>query len=92
MPYRLHTLSLALPLALVAGQAQAARMDNFVLLDHQGAAHERFYYRDALAVDIMMRGNGCPIERKALNDCKALREFGGLAMGPGRSYRLSCNV
>ena len=76
MPYRLHALSLALPLALtlVAGQAQAARVDNFMLLDQEGAAHELYYYRDAPAVVIMVQGNGCPIVRNALNDYKALRD------------------
>ena len=76
MPYRLHALSIALPLALalVAGQAQAARVDNFMLLDHEGAAHELYYYRDAPAVVIMAQGNGCPIVRNALNDYKALRD------------------
>ena len=76
MPYRLHALSVALllALALVAGQSQAARVDNFVLLDHEGAAHELYYYRDAPAVVIMVQGNGCPIVRNALNDYKALRD------------------
>ena len=76
MPYRLPALSLTLPLvlALAAGQGQAARVDNFVLLDQEGAAHELYYYRDAPAVVIMAQGNGCPIVRNALNDYKALRD------------------
>ena len=76
MPQRLRTLTLALPLAsaIAVGQAQAAQVDNFVLLDHLGAAHELHYYRDAPAVVIMVQGNGCPIVRNALNDYKALRD------------------
>ncbi len=53
--------------------ALAKRVDNFVLLDHRGDAHELYYHKDAAAVVIMVQGNGCPVVRNALVDFKALR-------------------
>ena len=54
--------------------AHAMRVDNFVLLDHEGAAHELYYHKDASAIVIMVQGNGCPVVRNALNDFKAVRD------------------
>ena len=56
-----------------AAPTQALRVDNFVLLDHTGSAHELYYQSDAAAVVIMIQGNGCPVVRNALADFKALR-------------------
>lgn len=49
-------------------------VDNFVLLDHQGTAHELYYHNDAPAIAIMIQGNGCPIVRNAWSDYKAVRD------------------
>ena len=53
--------------------ANAARVDNFMLLDHRGDAHELHYHRNADAVVIMVQGNGCPIVRNALGDFAQLQ-------------------
>jgi hypothetical protein len=58
---------------LVSAPIQALRVDNFMLLDHTGSAHELYYQSDASAVVIMIQGNGCPVVRNALADFKALR-------------------
>ncbi len=42
------------------------RVDNFMLLDHQGKAHELHYRTDAKAIVLMVQGNGCPIVRNQL--------------------------
>ncbi len=72
---RLYVLSglVSLALAAVAPPALADRVDNFVLLDHRGDAHELYYHKGADAVVIMVQGNGCPIVRNALVDFKALQ-------------------
>lgn len=54
--------------------AHAMRVDNFVLLDHKGDAHDLYYHKNASAIVIMVQGNGCPIVRNALTDYKALRD------------------
>ena len=59
---------------LLGGIAQAERIENFVLLDQHGDAHNLYYHRDKSAVVIMIQGNGCPIVRNALTDYKALRD------------------
>lgn len=57
---------LSLSLALLCMNALAApRVDNFALLDQNGASHELYYYRDAQAIVLMIQGNGCPIVRNA---------------------------
>ncbi|MCZ6659626.1 MAG: redoxin domain-containing protein [Gammaproteobacteria bacterium] len=61
-------------IALLPISGYAMRVDNFVLLDHEGDAHELYYHGDASAVVIMVQGNGCPIVRNALTDYKALRD------------------
>ncbi len=65
---------LAVVLTTLAGFAHASRVDNFVLLDQHGDAHELYYHKDAAAVVLMIQGNGCPIVRNALPDFKALRD------------------
>ena len=59
---------------LIGSSVQAERIENFVLLDHHGDAHNLYYHRDKSAVVIMIQGNGCPIVRNALTDYKALRD------------------
>ena len=54
--------------------AQAERIDNFVLLDQHGDAHNLYYHKDKSAIVVMIQGNGCPIVRNALTDYKALRD------------------
>ena len=50
------------------------RVDNFMLLDHAGDAHELYYYADAPAVVLIVQGNGCPIVRNALADYRTLSD------------------
>ena len=64
---------LAIP-AVAAAQGSANHVDNFVLLDHRGDAHELYYYADAPAVVLIVQGNGCPIVRNALGDFRAVSE------------------
>ncbi len=59
---------------LVTSTLQAERIENFVLLDQHGDAHNLHYHRDKSAVVIMIQGNGCPIVRNALTDYKDLRD------------------
>ena len=74
MPSRAVSLSLLGFLTLIPGvDAHALKVDNFVLLDHTGAAHELYYQADASAVVIMIQGNGCPVVRNALADFNAAR-------------------
>src|SRR6185295_17674388 len=57
-------------LALSPGE----RVDNFRLLDHNGASHELYYLSDAKAVVLMAHGNGCDIVRNTLPALKEIRE------------------
>ena len=59
---------------LIGSSVQAERIENFVLLDQHGDAHNLYYHRDKSAVVIMIQGNGCPIVRNALTDYRALRD------------------
>ena len=62
----------------IAPPAQALgpgdRVDNFRLLDQNGASHELYYLSDAKAVVIMVHGNGCPIVRNTLPGLKEIRD------------------
>ncbi len=49
-------------------------VENFVLLDHMGQAHELYYHHDAPAIVIMIQGNGCPIVRNIWSDFKSVRD------------------
>jgi hypothetical protein len=75
---RIRVLRPASLLAIVSlwmsATAVAERVDNFMLLDHQGRAHELYYHNDAAAVVIMVQGNGCPIVRNAIGDYQALAQ------------------
>lgn len=65
-------LACACLLAAVAGHAM--RVDNFMLLDQDGQAHELHYYSDASAIVLIVQGNGCPIVRNALPDYRAISD------------------
>ena len=54
--------------------ATAVPVDNFVLLDHKGQAHELYYQTDVKALAVFVQGNGCPIARNAYIDLNGLRE------------------
>ena len=72
---RLFFLVTSLLFAASASALNAgSRVDNFRLLDHQGASHELYYLSDMKAVVIMVQGNGCPIVRKTWPALQALRE------------------
>lgn len=64
-------------------------VDNFVLLDHQGTAHELHYHYDAAAIVVMVQGNGCPIVRNAWSDFKSVRD--DYAEQGVRFYMLNAN-
>ena len=57
-----------------ACQSHALRVENFVLLDQLGDAHELYYHKQAEAVVIMVQGNSCGVVHDALADYKALRD------------------
>jgi len=50
------------------------RVDNFRLLDQNGASHELYYHSDAKAVVLMAYGNGCDIVRNTLPALREIRE------------------
>ena len=50
------------------------RVDNFRLLDQNGASHELYYHSDAKAIVVMAHGNGCDIVRQTLPALKELHE------------------
>ncbi|NJN51446.1 MAG: redoxin domain-containing protein, partial [Gammaproteobacteria bacterium] len=52
----------------------AGRVDDFLLLDQHGEAHQLYYLKDATAIVIMVQGNGCPVVRNALGELKAIRD------------------
>ncbi len=64
--------------AALVGQAARGvgetRVDNFMLLDHRGDAHELYYYSDAPAIVLIVQGNGCPIVRNALTDYRQVSD------------------
>ena len=70
-----HRLPLVAALAaLLAASVSAMPVDNFVLPDQTGTAHELFDDGDAKAVVLTVQGNGCPVVRNALIDLTAVRE------------------
>lgn len=50
------------------------KVDNFVLIDHLGKAHELYYKKDAKAIVLISQGNGCQIVRSNLEDLKSIRD------------------
>jgi hypothetical protein len=65
---------LCLALLAVSASASSPKVDNFVLIDHNGKAQELYYQNDAKAVVIIVQGNGCQIVRSLLTDYQALRD------------------
>ena len=61
-------------LLFAAASISATQVENFLLLDQHGAAHELYYYSDADAIALIVQGNSCPIIRNALPDIKSVRE------------------
>jgi hypothetical protein len=59
---------------LGAAAAVADPVQNFVLHDQHGVAHELYRLAEARAVIIMIQGNGCPIVRNAWPHYRQLRE------------------
>ncbi len=58
----------------VSNSAVGMRVDDFQLIDHEGVAHQLYYYDDASAIVLMTQGNGCPIVRNALPALRAVRD------------------
>lgn len=58
----------------LSADADPLKVDNFVLLDHHGKAHELYYHRDAKAIVLVSQGNGCQIVRSSLEDLRAVRD------------------
>ncbi len=50
------------------------RVDNFRLLDQNGASHELRYLSDAKAIVLMVHGVGCPVVRHSLPELVAVRK------------------
>ena len=65
-------ITLAIPFR--AHAAESPRVDNFMLLDQNGASHELYYLKDAPAIVLMAQGNGCPIVRAAWPTLKQIRD------------------
>ncbi|MEM9623474.1 MAG: redoxin domain-containing protein [Pseudomonadota bacterium] len=64
----IFVFSLILCSAAIAND-RTQRVENFVLLDHRGDAHELYYHREAAAVVLMSQDTGCPSSK---TDAKAL--------------------
>ncbi len=67
-------LSLSLMCLCLTAEAALPRVDDFVLLDQNGKAHQMHYHQDAPAVVLIVHGNGCQIIRSNLEDYRALRD------------------
>ncbi|MEM7361001.1 MAG: redoxin domain-containing protein [Pseudomonadota bacterium] len=65
---------ITLAFASFANALPGNKVDNFVLLDHRGDAHELHYYRQSKAVVLMVHGNGCQIVRSNLEEFQQLRD------------------
>ena len=59
---------------VISSVAWAVPVENFALLDHNGDAHELYYYSDADAIVLIVQGNACPIIRNALHDIRDVRD------------------
>lgn len=70
----LKVIGLVLILGSQNVAAEQLTADNFVLIDHQGTAHELYYHRDAKTIVLMVHGNGCQIVRSNLTEMKQLRD------------------
>ncbi|MEC9285736.1 MAG: redoxin domain-containing protein [Pseudomonadota bacterium] len=72
-PIRLRQIAVA-AVMMIALQSWCSTVENFSLLDQNGAPHELHGYASSKAVVLMVQGNGCPIVRNALSDIKAVRD------------------
>ncbi len=55
-------------------QLEGPKASNFELLDHEGKAHELYYYSDMKAVVLIWQGNGCPIFRQSILEINRLQK------------------
>ena len=67
-------LVVSLLLFALAAPSMAARVDNFMLLDQNGEAHELYYHSDAELIVLAVHGNSCPIVRATWPDIAAVRD------------------
>ena len=58
---------------ILSGFSHALQVDNFVLLDHRGDAHELFYHRGAPAVVIMAYNQNCKAATDAIPALQSLQ-------------------
>ena len=74
---RINRFLIAAAGLLLAAQSWALapndRVDNFMLLDHQGRAHELYYYSDQQAVVLMTQSSSCKVEQASLTKLAALK-------------------
>ncbi len=79
-----------IPVTSNADDIIGMRVDDFQLVDHEGAAHRLYYYKNAPAVVLMTQGNGCPIVRNAV---PALREVRDAYVDQGvKFFLLNSNI
>ena len=68
------TLIIATLLAsTLASTVSASRVEDFVLIDQNGRAHELYYHKNASAVVLVAQGNGCAAVDSTVEQLKALR-------------------
>ena len=60
-----------LALCLTIPVSASQRVDDFVLLDHQGKAQKLYYNSDATAVVLVAQSNRCPLEAGSLDALNA---------------------
>ncbi len=71
----MHKISAAFVLSalLTCASVSAVPVDNFVLLDHRGDAHELYYHKAAPALVLLTHQNECAAVDSALTEFKALK-------------------
>jgi peroxiredoxin len=67
-------VELVSPAASPVSDIVGMQVDDFQLLDHQGAAHQLYSYNKAPAIVLMTQGNGCPIVRNAIPALREIRD------------------
>jgi AhpC/TSA family protein len=68
MRYLIFTLT-----ALLSCSALSQKVDNFVLLDHQGDAHELYYHKSAAAIVVLTHSVNCPDNAEAMSALQTLQ-------------------
>ena len=68
----LPLLAASMLIASAAAQASSTRVENFVLLDHKGDAHELYYHDDATAIVLVAQANACAASVDAAKTAQAL--------------------